>query len=150
MKRLVVVLILFVGNLCSAQSISGINNSGSLATSGYAHAVGEIYVVPVNPDNAGSGTIGVASQVIFGTLGTDDVVIAKGVTYYPNPVEDYMKIDLGENYNFSRIEIYDTKGVKINFKTSNTNVIDMNGFSSGIYFVTFPGTKIEPIKIIKK
>jgi hypothetical protein len=147
MKKLLL-LLLFTGNALYAQSIVGNNNSGSLTTATYSHGVGEIYVVPQSPNAASGGTIAATTQIVFGTLATNDHVIAKGVTYYPNPVQDYLTIELKEAVDLSKAEIYDMKGSKITAPIKD-NRVDMGSLAPGIYFISFPNTNVKTIKIIK-
>lgn len=131
-----------------AQSIAGNTNSGSLTTATYSHGVGEIYVVPQSPNTASSGTIAATTQIVFGTLATNDVVISGDVKYYPNPVQDYLTIDLNQAVDLSKAEMHDTKGTRFTVPVSG-NKLDMGNLTPGIYFISFPNTNVKPIKIIK-
>ncbi|PHK19512.1 hypothetical protein VF12_39070, partial [Nostoc linckia z15] len=112
MKKLGI-LLLFASNFAIGQSVTGGSNSGSLAATGYAHTVGEIYVVPANQQGASGGTVASATQLIFSSLGTADFVTVQGVTYHPNPVQDYLTVSLPETYDLSRAELFDIGGKKI-------------------------------------
>lgn len=131
-----------------AQNGVGSVNSGSLSAVNYSHGVGEIYVVPQNPNSASGSVVAIASQVVFGTLGTNDYIISGDIKYYPNPTKDFVTVELPEAADLSKAELYDVKGSKAQFSMSN-NVIDIAALPSGIYFLTFPNTKIKPIKIVK-
>lgn len=147
MKKIIFLLLIASSGVFAQTSVGSIN-SGSLSAANYSHGVGEIYVVPQNPNQATSGTVAIASQVVFGTLGTDDYIISGNVKYYPNPTKDFVTVELPEAADLSKAELYDVKGAKAQF-TMSSNSIDIAALPTGIYFLTFPNTKIKPIKIVK-
>ena len=145
----IALLLLFAGNGLFAQSIIGHNNSGSLVTATYSAGVGEIYVVPQNTDAASSGTLAILTQLVQLNLGTNDYAIANGVTYYPNPVQNYLTIDVKQNINLAQARVYDAKGAAVTLPPVNGNMLNLTSLQAGIYFISFPNTSIKPIKIIK-
>jgi hypothetical protein len=148
MYKLIIVLLLpFSASF--AQSIAGGNNSGSIVSDNFSSSVGEIYVVPSNPDMQSSGTTAVATQIIFEALSTNDYIVAEGVTYYPNPVKDYLTFEAGKQLSLTNAQLNDAKGAKVNFPAFKENTVDLSSLSAGIYFMTFPGSNIKPIKIVK-
>jgi hypothetical protein len=146
MKKILLLTLISAG--AYAQTSVGSITSGSLAAANYSHGVGEIYVVPQNPNRTAGGITAIASQVVFGTLGTGDYIISGDVKYYPNPTKDFIIVELPEATDLSKAALYDAKGMKAQF-TISSNRIDIASLSSGIYFLTFPNTKIKPIKIVK-
>ena len=148
MKKLGI-LLLFASNFAIGQSVTGGSNSGSLAATGYAHTVGEIYVVPANQQGASGGTVASATQLIFSSLGTADFVTVQGVTYHPNPVQDYLTVSLPETYDLSRAELFDIGGKKIPVRFLG-NKLDMGSVAPGTYIINFPGSTLKSIKIVKK
>ena len=147
MKKLLFVL--FLGNVAFAQSIIGHNNSGSLVTNNYASSVGEIYVVPQNPNNASAGTIAASTQVVLGSLGIKDYAVANGVTYYPNPVQNFLTIDFKEPADLRKAQVFDAKGTQISLPAPDGNILNLSGLAAGTYFIVLPDTKLKPIKIVK-
>jgi hypothetical protein len=142
-------LLLLTGTAVSAQSVIGHNNSGSLVTANYSAGVGEIYVVPQNPDNATSGTLAILTQLVRLNLRTTDYAVADEVTYYPNPVQNYITIDIKHKVNLSQVQLFDAKGAAISLPPANGNMLNLTSLQAGIYFISFPNTNIKPIKIIK-
>lgn len=146
MKKILLFVLLSSG--AYAQNSAGSLTSGSLSAANYSHGVGEIYVVPQNPNQAAGGIVAIASHVVFGALGTNDYIISGDVKYYPNPTTDFVTLELPEIADLNKAELYDVKGMKAQF-TIFSNRIHIASLSSGIYFLTFPNTKIKPIKIVK-
>ena len=145
----IALLLFFMGNAAFAQSIIGHNNSGSLVTANYSASVGEIYVVPQNPNNTSSGTLAASTQVVFHNLGINDYAVAEGVTYYPNPVQNYLTIDVKQTVNLAQAQIFDVKGAAVTLPPANGNKLDLSSLTAGTYFISFPNTNLKPIKIIK-
>jgi len=147
--RQIALLLLLAGNGIFAQSIIGHNNSGSLVTATYAAGVGEIYVVPQNNNNASAGTLAILTQLVQLNLGREDYAIANDVVYYPNPVQDYLTINVNEDINLAQAQIFDAKGTAVTLPPANGNMLNLISLQAGIYFISFPNTKLKPIKIIK-
>lgn len=90
----------------------------------------------------------------FGVLGTENVLADKNeIRVYPNPATTELFIDL--KTSGATASVYDSRGglVKSALKmNSGKNRIDLNGLSSGIYFIEISqnGTKISHQKFIKK
>lgn len=140
---------LFVTGATFAQSVIGHNNSGSVNGPGLSSSVGEIYVVPQNPNNTSAGTLAAATQVVLGSLGVNDYAVVEGVTYYPNPVQNVLTIDVKQGVNLANAQIFDTKGTRITLPPANGNRLDFSSITAGVYFISFPETKLQPIKIVK-
>lgn len=146
MKKILLSVLLSSG--AYAQNTVGSLTSGSLSAANYSHGVGEIYVVPQNPNQVAGGIVAIASHVVFGSLGTDDYIISGNVKYYPNPAKDFVTIELPEAADLTKAELFDIKGAKVQI-TISANRIDIATLPTGVYFLTFPGTKIKPVKIVK-
>jgi len=68
-------------------------------------------------------------------------------SYYPNPVDDYLHIDIEENFTAKLFSINGT--LLIDIKSKKT--IDISNFSSGIYILKIQvEDKIYSRKILKK
>jgi hypothetical protein len=67
---------------------------------------------------------------------------------YPNPSDDIINIEI-ENINNARLEIYNVNGTLLFSKTlhSESEKIDMSGFSEGLYLVK---VKQEEVLIVEK
>ena len=105
--------------------------------------------MPQNPNNTSAGTLAAVTQVVLGSLGTNDYAVAEGVTYYPNPVENVLTIDVKQGVNLSNVQVFDVKGAKITLPPANGNRLDFSSLTAGVYFISFPETKLKPIKIVK-
>ncbi len=149
MKNIFSVLALLVAGTHYGQSVVGLYNSGALATQGYVHSVGEIYVVPEDPDYSQGSTVAIASQLLFGVLGNVEIV-SEGVMFYPNPVQDYLTIILPNPADIARIEIFDMKGTKAIVPLIDNKLLDLSGLSAGTYLITLPDSNNKPIKIVKE
>jgi hypothetical protein len=143
------IFFLFVTGATFAQSIIGHNNSGSVNGANLSSSVGEIYVVPQNPNNTSAGTLAAATQVVLGSLGINDYAVAEGITYYPNPVQNVLTIDVKQGVNLANAQVYDAKGTKISLPPANGNTLNLAALTPGVYFISFPETKLKPIKIVK-
>lgn len=143
------ILLLFPAISAFAQSNVGGINSGSIVSNTFSSGVGVIYVVPENPDRTSSGTLGAITQIVLDALSTEDFIVADGITYYPNPVQDYLTFEAKGEINLSEIQLHDAKGSKITIAPANGNRIDLSSLTTGIYFMSFPNTNIKPIKIVK-
>ncbi|WP_294821187.1 T9SS type A sorting domain-containing protein [uncultured Flavobacterium sp.] len=144
------ILLLLTGSAGFSQSIAGGINSASIVSNGYSSGVGVIYVVPANPDRVSSGTLGAATQIVFEALGTGDYIEAEGITYHPNPVQDYLTFTIPHDVSLATMQVFDAKGTQVKLAPVNGNKLDLTALSAGIYFISFPNTKIKPIKIVKK
>lgn len=132
-----------------AQSAIGSMNSGALSTDAFAHSVGEIYVIPADPEQANSGTMGLLYQTAFQILGISELEKDK-VKIFPNPTADFIYVKLNSKSKIEEAEIYDLSG-KLVFRTkSDSEKLDLRQLQQGTYLIVFKNSDIKPIKIIKK
>ena len=75
-------------------------------------------------------------------------LIENSVFVYPNPANNVLNFSIKNNVEIDEISINDISGKQI-YKSDNTpnNAIDVSGFASGVYFVTF---KSEDSLVTKK
>ncbi|MCR5861278.1 T9SS type A sorting domain-containing protein [Flavobacterium sp. J372] len=146
MKKIIFLFLIATSGVF-AQNAGGLNAS-ALSPAGHAYVVGEIYVIPQNPNHTSAGTVAIASQILFSTLGTNDYIVSGDVKYYPNPTKDFVTIELPESVDLSKAELYDLKGAKAQFHVTS-NTVNITTLPAGIYILTFPDTKIKSIKIVK-
>lgn len=132
-----------------AQSAIGNINSGAVSNSNFAHSVGEIYVIPNNPDDANSGTMGIYSQTVLKVLGISEAE-QESLKIYPNPTTDYVFLQLNSKAKLETAEIYDLSGKLIFQPKINEDKLDLRFLNQGIYLLKFKNSNIQPIKIIKK
>jgi hypothetical protein len=143
-------LLLFVVPLFGfAQSVIGGINSGAVSADNFNHSIGEIYVIPTDPDKANSGTMGMLYQTVLQVLGVNELE-KDNVKIYPNPTADFVYVKLNSKSKIEGAEIYDLSG-KLVFKTKlESEKLDLRNLQQGIYMIVFRNSDIKPIKIIKK
>ncbi|WBX97719.1 T9SS type A sorting domain-containing protein [Chryseobacterium gambrini] len=132
-----------------AQSVIGNMNSGAVSADNFTHSVGEIYVIPTEPDKANSGTMGMFYQSVLQVLGVSELE-KDHVKIYPNPTADFIYVKLNSKSKIEGAEIYDLSG-KLVFKTKlDSEQLDLRPLQQGVYMIVFKNSDIKPIKIIKK
>lgn len=67
------------------------------------------------------------------TSSTHNEQLTNTPLFYPNPVDDILYLDLATA--FEKIEVRSVTGVLIDIIPGGTNVIDMSGYSAGLYFL---------------
>jgi hypothetical protein len=73
------------------------------------------------------------------TVGINNISLASGVKLYPNPASDQLTIEMESRFN--TVEVTNTLGqvvYKANL-TEKTKVIDVTGYSAGMYYVKLQG-----------
>lgn len=132
-----------------AQYAIGNINSGAVSTDNFTHSVGEIYVIPTDPEQSNSGTMGLLYQTVLQVLGVSELE-KDNVKIYPNPTADFIYVKLNSKSKIEDIEVYDLSG-KLVIKTKlNSEKIDLKNLPLGTYMIVFKNSDIKPIKIIKK
>lgn len=97
-----------------------------------------------------SSTPDIGADEFGQTLATTNQELLK-VSFYPNPVTDYLHISNTEK--IGQVTIYNTAGQKVAaaIVNSNTGRIDMRILPTGMYLVRVEtGKKIEVLKVLKK
>ena len=89
-------------------------------------------------------------------LEVEDFENKYGLKVYPTVTEDRINIQTVRNMENVSLQIYDINGrehytKELNLESGNNTEIDINDFSSGVYFMKFKiNESSETIKIIKK
>ena len=149
MRKKITLLLFGVPFLGFAQSAIGSINSGAISADNFTHSVGEIYVIPIDPDQANSGTMGIFYQTTLQVLGVSELE-KDNVKIYPNPTADFVYVKLNSKSKVEGAEIYDLSG-KLVFKTKlESEKLDLRNLPQGVYMIVFKNSDIKPIKIIKK
>ncbi|WP_426473707.1 T9SS type A sorting domain-containing protein [Chryseobacterium balustinum] len=149
MRKKITLLLFVVPFFGFAQSVIGGINSGAVSADSFNHSVGEIYVIPTDPDKANSGTMGMLYQSVLQVLGVSELE-KDNVKIYPNPTADLVYVKLNSRSNIESAEIYDLSG-KLVLKTKlESDKIDLRNLPQGVYMIVFKNSDIKPIKIIKK
>ncbi len=151
MKKLYVLTGFLLSVTFYSQSLIGNINSGGISNNNLMHTVGEIYVVPDDPDQQNSGTLGMLYQTVLDVLGVTEVVVKQDkVIVYPNPTADYVTLQISLKENPREVSVYDLSGKLIMQKEINNNRIDLSSLLKGVYLLTFKNSDLKPVKIIKK
>ncbi|WP_164465212.1 T9SS type A sorting domain-containing protein [Chryseobacterium lactis] len=132
-----------------AQSVIGNINSGAVSADNLSHSVGEIYVIPDQPDQANSGTMGMLYQTGLQVLGVSEIE-KEQVKIYPNPTTDYIYITLNSRSKIEEAEVYDLSGKLVLQAKLESGKLDLRHLLQGIYVISFKNSDIKPVKIIKK
>ncbi|MBV8328460.1 T9SS type A sorting domain-containing protein [Chryseobacterium sp.] len=149
MRQKLILIFLVVPLFGFSQSVIGNINSGAVSTNNFAYSVGEIYVIPADPDQTGSGTMGMLYQSVLKILGVSEIEKDK-IKIYPNPTSDFIYIQLSSRSKIEDVEIYDFSG-KLVVKTKlESGKLDLRHLVQGMYLVVFQNSGIQPIKIMKK
>ncbi|WP_294276028.1 T9SS type A sorting domain-containing protein [uncultured Chryseobacterium sp.] len=131
-----------------AQSVVGSINSGAVSADTFTHSVGEIYVIPADPDQINSGTMGMYYQISLQVLGISELE-KENVKIYPNPTIDFIYVKLKSASKIKEAEIYDTSGRMVLKTHLNSEKLDLRSLNQGVYIISFKNTDLKPIKIIK-
>lgn len=124
-----------------------VTNSGAFNNNELIHSIGEIYVTPINTDNANSGIIGVVSRIEFLTLGVNDELLSNDIRVFPNPTKKTLYFLT--NIQFKEVYIYNINGKIVSHSILKNNKVDLTNLSEGIYFIKTENPKFKTIKIIK-
>ncbi|WP_267402610.1 MULTISPECIES: T9SS type A sorting domain-containing protein [unclassified Chryseobacterium] len=149
MRKKITLLLFGVPVFGFAQSAIGNINSGAVSADNFTHSVGEIYVIPTDPDQANSGTMGMLYQTVLQVLGVNELQ-KENRKIYPNPTTDFVYVKLDSKTKIEEAEVYDTAG-RLVFKAKlESDKLDLRNLNPGIYMLSFKNSEIKPIKIIKK
>jgi hypothetical protein len=149
LKKISLSLVLTLPIFGFSQSVIANINSGAISDNNFMHSVGEIYVVPTDPNDVNSGTIGMLYQTVLQVLGINELE-KESIKVYPNPTSDYVYIKLKSNSKIEQVEIYDLSGKIVKQINIKEDKIDLSFLEKGIYILKLKNSDIQPIKIIKK
>ncbi len=150
MKKTAFLLFIFYSCCIHAQSVIGSINSGALSNNTGQFSVGEIFVVPVNTNEANSGTLGILYQLQFVATGINNHLYSDDARFYPNPVNNILYFESKSNAMISELYVYDVNGKMVKTMKLSSNTIDMTSLSAGTYIIKTNSSSIEPFKIIKQ
>ncbi|WP_310379349.1 T9SS type A sorting domain-containing protein [Flavobacterium sp.] len=79
-----------------------------------------------------------ATQLNFtSTLGVDKKNLVNGLSIYPNPVSDILKIANANNLTYASFSIVDVLGkTVVQYKALNNDAIDVSNLNSGVYILS--------------
>lgn len=149
MRRKITLFLFAVPFFGFAQSVIGNINSGAVSADNFSHSVGEIYVIPDDPDQTCSGTMGMLYQSVLQVLGVSEIE-KDHVKIYPNPTTDFVYVKLSSKSKIDDVEIYDLNGRLILITRLESDKLDLRTLNQGVYIISFKNPDLKPIKIIKK
>lgn len=115
------------------QSLSS-TNSGAVSNNNLIYSVGEVFVIPINPNDASSGLIGAISRIEFTSLSINEIEFNQNVKFYPNPTSNSVFLEL-ENEIIKEIYIFDLSGKLVITLKNVNNQIDLSNLQTGTYFI---------------
>ena len=133
--------------LLFGQNIASVN-SGAVSNNTLIYTVGEIFVTPANPNESASGVIGALSRIEFLSLGIEELLFSKKITFYPNPTSNSVYLETNEV--IKKLWIYDNNGKLISVKNISNNKVELGNLQTGIYFIKPNNSSKKSFKIIKK
>lgn len=129
------------------QSLSS-TNSGAVSNNNLIYSVGEVFVVPINQNEASSGIIGAISRIEFTSLGIDEIELTEKLKFFPNPASNSVFLEI-ENEIIKIIYIFDLNGKLVISQKNINNQIDLSSLQTGTYIVKTDNQNIKSFKIIK-
>ncbi len=129
------------------QSLSS-TNSGAVSNNNLIYSVGEVFVVPINQNEASSGIIGAISRIEFTSLGINEIELTKELKFYPNPASNSVFLEI-ENEIIKIIYVSDLNGKLVISQKNINNQIDLSSLQTGTYIVKTDNQNIKSFKIIK-
>lgn len=149
MKKSLLFLFLGIASAGSAQTLVQSVNSGSLITTSSSVSIGEIVVVPANPNQTSSGLIAILAQSTQ-TLEVPHLELAQNLTVYPNPTVSQIFFSSSETLSGKAVSVFNTSGQEVlKQAVSAENSIDLQSLPQGVYLIRFADKKINSFKIIK-
>lgn len=149
MRKKITLLLFGIPVFGFAQSVIGNINSGAVSENNFTHSVGEIYVIPTDPEQSNSGTMGMLYQTVLQVLGVQELE-KETVKIYPNPTTDFVYVQLKSKTKIDEVEIYDASGRLVLKTKLESDKLDLRVLNQGVYMITFKNPDLKPIKIIKK
>ena len=151
MKKLYVLAGVLISATFYSQSLMGNLNSGGVSGQDLMYTVGEIYVIPDDPDQQNSGTLGMLYQTSLQVLGAGEVIVKQDkVSVYPNPTADYITLQISSQEKPKEVSVYDLSGKLVMQQAISNDRIDLSSLMKGIYLLVFKNLDLKPVKIIKK
>ena len=126
-----------------SSSLASISSSGLLT----AKANGVVTVKAIAND--GSGVSGIKQITISGQTSSLQENVNNAFVLYPNPVSD--RIFITSEFDVTHFEVFDFNGKKLAEGKPLQNEVEMNGLSSGVYFINlYTSNSTGRFKVIKQ
>lgn len=151
MKKLYALAGFLISATFYSQSLMGNVNSGGVSNQDLMYTVGEIYVIPDDPDQQNSGTLGMLYQTTLNVLGATEVIVKQDkISVYPNPTADYITLQVSSKEKPREVSVYDLSGKLVMKQEISNDRVDLSSLIKGVYLLTFKNSDLKPVKIIKK
>lgn len=147
MKKLYILFGIILSYHAFSQSMGNINSSATNNNS-VIFSVGEIYVIPSDPEKISSGTLGLTYQTTLNFLGINELIDGE-IKVYPNPTTQFLFFTVKSKIKITEVQIFDLSGKSISNLKVVDNVVDLSFLQKGIYLIYIKNSEIKPIKIIK-
>ncbi len=100
----------------------------------------------VNVVDPNAAAVSGMSTFNFNTLSVEEENVLSGLSLYPNPASDIVKLQVPTGITDIKIEVFDNAGKKINMQLSSDNTIDVSNVASGLYLVSIIAKDIKTTK----
>ena len=100
----------------------------------------------VNVVDPNAAAVSGMSTFNFNTLSVEEENELIGVSLYPNPANDIVKLQVPTGIEDIKIEVFDNAGKKINMELSSDNTIDVSSIASGLYLVSIIADDLKTTK----
>ena len=154
LKFSIVFLLLTIGGLYGQENILASGNNSSGIGGSIAYSLGQVFYSNYTGTN-GSVTEGVQQPYeISVVLGIDVIDIDLELYVFPNPVSNYLNLEIGDinRYAFSyQLLDMNERIIQSRKLTSNSTIIDMERLSAATYFLNIRDGQriIKTFKVIK-
>ncbi|AWA30386.1 hypothetical protein HYN48_09965 [Flavobacterium magnum] len=150
MRKNLLIILLFCGGLCNAQSVIQSINSGSVISATATVGVGEIVVIPQNQNQSATGLIGVLAQVNQQFLEVPSLELSDKITVYPNPTVAKVYFESTQSLTKESVSVFNDAGqLVIQKEITPDNAVDLSDLAQGIYLIQLSNEKTKTFKIIK-
>jgi hypothetical protein len=100
----------------------------------------------VNAVDPNAAAVSAPSSFNLATLSIEEENELSGLSLYPNPASDIVKISLPNGIQDIQIEVFDNAGKQIAMQLSPENTIDVSNIASGLYLITITSNDIKTTK----
>jgi hypothetical protein len=140
---------------CGAFTCAAFSNDGLIGIAEsvtFTSTIGTTYYINIgHPDGTTDQSEGIFSLNITSAVLSIEELIAKGFSFYPNPVTDRLQLNAKEEIR--HLAVYNAFGQQLRLYSPSRlkTTMDLSDFSTGVYYVrTYIGDGIGMFKIIKK
>jgi hypothetical protein len=100
----------------------------------------------VNVVDPNAAAVTAPSTFNLATLSVEEENLLSGLSLYPNPAKDIVKIEVPTGIEDIKIEVFDNAGKQIAMQLSPENTIDVSNIASGLYLITITSNDIKTTK----